>query len=372
MSDRKTIILKSEDLVIPKNTTRKKRATDATNQGGRIKIKSPLKKEQSTMKKRSILRMIREHQEEKYRKLYEKDKPVNKPTNKESSEFDSDFQKSLEYLSKISEEQKPKQTYTNSNTTLKHYGGQFSSIPTSPSPPPPFLPTVETVDMTTSLSPPDTNSPIFKYNGGYNGSIQPQYSSMKGGSMPTYRHWKHQQTQKNMSPLQQQSPTHMHPPRPTSMPIQIQNLPLSTSPSPIAVVEQRAIENPLLKKMIESRKINEKMDTLKKANVRPRMKQKKTIRRTFKLGKSKTYSQVSVLVSNKKIRGNILTKTQQLKTVPIDDIKKFLIKRGFIKVGSTAPNDVLRKMYESVVLICGEVNNHNTENLYHNYLNGGL
>jgi hypothetical protein len=116
----------------------------------------------------------------------------------------------------------------------------------------------------------------------------------------------------------------------------------------------------------------QKLELLKKSNNKKKMKQKKISRRTFKLGKSKVFPRISVLVSNKTIRNNILTKTQMLKTVPIQDIKKFLIKKGFIKVGSSAPNDVLRKMYESVVLICGEVNNHNPDNLFYNYLNGGL
>ena len=34
-------------------------------------------------------------------------------------------------------------------------------------------------------------------------------------------------------------------------------------------------------------------------------------------------------------------------------------------------NAVLRKMYESAVMICGEVQNHNPDNLLYNYLNGG-
>ena len=79
---------------------------------------------------------------------------------------------------------------------------------------------------------------------------------------------------------------------------------------------------------------------------------------------------IAVLVSNKTIRNNISTKTQLLKQDPIHEIKKYLIKRGLIKVGSTAPNDILRKMYESSILICGEVQNHNPDNLLYNFLNG--
>ena len=100
------------------------------------------------------------------------------------------------------------------------------------------------------------------------------------------------------------------------------------------------------------------------------MKQKKTIRRTYKIGKSKIIPRISVLVSNKTIRNKISTQKQLLKQVPIQDVKKYLIKRGFIKIGSIAPNDILRKMYESSILICGEVQNHNPDNLLYNFLNG--
>ena len=53
----------------------------------------------------------------------------------------------------------------------------------------------------------------------------------------------------------------------------------------------------------------------------------------------------------------------------MDEIKKYLIKRGFIRVGTSAPNDVLRKMYETSNMVCGEIENHNADNLLFNYLN---
>jgi hypothetical protein len=98
--------------------------------------------------------------------------------------------------------------------------------------------------------------------------------------------------------------------------------------------------------------------------------QRKTVRRTYKVGRSTTIPKVTVLVSNKTIRNNTSTKTQLLKQSSIQDIKKFLVKRGLIKVGCTTPNDVLRKMYESTMLICGDVQNHNPDNLLYNYMNG--
>jgi len=98
-------------------------------------------------------------------------------------------------------------------------------------------------------------------------------------------------------------------------------------------------------------------------------KQKKTVRRTYNVGRSKVFSKVGVLVSNKTMRNNISTKAQLLKQTPIDEIRRELIKTGFIRVGSNAPNDVLRQLYETSKMICGEVHNHNTENLLYNYIN---
>ena len=91
------------------------------------------------------------------------------------------------------------------------------------------------------------------------------------------------------------------------------------------------------------------------------------MRKTFKIGKNK--NMVSVLVSNRTIRNKVNTKKQEIKQTPISDVKRYLIKKGFIRVGTVSPNDVLRKMYESAMLICGEIENHNPDNLLYNYLN---
>jgi hypothetical protein len=58
-----------------------------------------------------------------------------------------------------------------------------------------------------------------------------------------------------------------------------------------------------------------------------------------------------------------------LKQTPIHEVRQYLVKRGLIKVGTTAPNEILRKMYESSKMMCGELYNHNTETLLHNFIN---
>ena len=96
---------------------------------------------------------------------------------------------------------------------------------------------------------------------------------------------------------------------------------------------------------------------------------KTTTHRKFTLGKSAIKRQVGVLIKNKTTRKNILNAQRELKKKPIADIKKYLRQRGIIKVGSTAPNDVLRKMYE-MSMLAGDITNTNKDVLIHNFING--
>jgi uncharacterized membrane-anchored protein len=73
-------------------------------------------------------------------------------------------------------------------------------------------------------------------------------------------------------------------------------------------------------------------------------------------------------VSNKTIRNRVTEKTHEIRQKPMEEVKRFLINKGFVRVGTSAPNDVLRKMYESAQLICGEIQNHNPENLLFNFM----
>jgi hypothetical protein len=145
--------------------------------------------------------------------------------------------------------------------------------------------------------------------------------------------------------------------------------PLQGNTNP-ANIEER-MKNEKLKNMSEMKQLRELIK--KKATVVPKnmkyLKQKKTVKRTYYVGKSKVHPKVAVLVSNRTMRKKITTQAQLLKQVPIHEVKKYLIKKGFIKVGSVAPNDVMRKMYESAVLVGGEIQNHNADNLLYNYLN---
>jgi hypothetical protein len=380
MSDRKTISVNPELFNFSSNKTRKKREK---KNGGEIKMKKPkAKMRDNTLKKKSILNMIRQHQEDKYKKLFnEKNKFHNEVKNEIDtiSQIDSDFEQSKNYLLKLAEENETKQQ--NMNKTLKQYPAMTNHISSESLLFHPDIKPYEEVNLEFP-SEAETITPITIKPKLKNNLQQPKYGCLKNGSLPTYRQYINK-TQK--IPITSNNIFASHGKNEIFSGLnnsQIQNIPeiiinssenINSIPLEQKMTENKIIENKIrenTQRMSEMKQMMSKLEAIKNNNYKKAMKQKKIIRRSYKIGKSKVLPKIAVLVSNRTIRNNITTKAQLLKQDSLNDIKRYLVKRGLIKIGSTAPNDVLRKMYECSSLMCGEVQNHNPDNLLHNFLHG--
>lgn len=102
-----------------------------------------------------------------------------------------------------------------------------------------------------------------------------------------------------------------------------------------------------------------------KKEKKKRKRKMKTLKRKITLGKRNNI--VGILIKNKKTRKNVKREIKNLEKKSITNIKKYLRKHNLIKIGSTAPDDVLRKIYENSYL-AGDIYNKNPEMLIHNFL----
>jgi hypothetical protein len=403
MSERKTISINPELFSLSGNTTRKKRPAKENKD---LKIKSAASKMPHSTKtlRNRLLHYIRKNQEDNFKKLHGTKPEISVPDKKYPSptitdSFNNDFEESLKYMTEIADQvtHKVDNDYM-INQTLRNYkslnpesvlsGGDFDkALDRSYGIGGTCIGGTEISDVPVYNDFPPTNTMDSVK---LAAAKQPQWGCMKGGSLPTYRVWTNQ-TQKAREPM-----AHLHTPIPQ---INLGNMSMSsissiggqpTAPkepeppksmfannygSKAAGVRENSVERSSKEfdapRLSQLKQTMEKIKASNEAEEKSKIKygkRKKTIRRTYKLGKSRVTPKVSVLVSNKTVRKNISTKTEKLKQIPIDEIRAVLIKKGFIKVGSVATNDVLRKMYESMLLVCGEVENHNPENMLYNYL----
>ena len=93
---------------------------------------------------------------------------------------------------------------------------------------------------------------------------------------------------------------------------------------------------------------------------------KRTIKQKYTLGKSKIQKKVGILIKDRASRKRILDAQKELKHNPINNIKTYLRDHNLIKIGSNAPNDIVRKIFESSML-AGDITNSNSETLFHNF-----
>ena len=356
-----------------------------------IKIRTDKKQDIDKTFKRRALNYIRKRQDEKYKQLI---KGGNESGTLQSNgvvetnggksyaeEFKNDFDDSLAFLQKLTDQNSQKLQVNNS--TLK----QYPHVPNSTLFQSPILDQIldQNINLNdNAFSPSAVNSPASTFiqnsppSNISNGLSQlnlskPSYGCLKGGVLPTFRTLKSrneipESLAKTNNVVQPLLTNHFVGENKTHNDM----VTSSTNNIPKLTPEQQRSE---LKKFLENKK-EEKMriERVKRQRnlLKPYKKQKRITTRTFRVGKSKHYPRIGVLIPNKTIRTQILAKKQKIRETPIEDVRKYLIKNGLIRVGSSCPNDVLRQMYESSMMMCGEIQNHNPDNLLYNYLHNAL
>lgn len=351
----KTITINKDFLNFSAGKSRKKR--DKTDNPGEIKVKSP-KQRAPSIKRNKVMQFIRQQQEVNMKKMLEGDTPkIEDRTKEDIDTFQNGFSESINYFKSLEEETKKKEV--KHNETIRHRVDQVQRLAN-----PAMFPIPQTFnEMPTEI----LTEPFDKISG----AIQPlrihapKWGCLKGGQLPTYRAF--QKTQK------------VYPAQPRQHAMQMNGVNSSGNSSnginggennTIPLTPAHTLSKPQIM-MNEIQQTKAKMDQINNTGGKRlrNTKQRRIIRRTYKTGKSMIHPKISVLVSNRTIRNKTTETTQLLKQKPMNEIRRELIKRGLIRVGTTAPNDVLRKMYESMTLICGEVQNHNPENLLYNFFN---
>ena len=104
-------------------------------------------------------------------------------------------------------------------------------------------------------------------------------------------------------------------------------------------------------------------------NVKIRETKQHIITKKYKLGKyvNKNGPVIGVLIKNRQTQYNIEKKRNEMKHIPLHTIKARLHKKNLLKVGSIAPPDVLRELYETAVF-AGDIEYENEGTLLHNFL----
>lgn len=354
MSDKKVLTINPELFTFSNNNnkTRKSKPKEQTQE--RIRVKQPVNRKQDTLRKQSLLKMIRKQQEDRYKRLIlNNDRSQNASTYKsstatsDSDKFNTEFDEARNYLNKLT-----KKTEMNvpKNNTLRKYPDIIS---------------------TQSISGVGANSSSHTSIADNKNNTIPQYGCLKNGNLPTYRNFMNR-TQNNRPKLQIGNNTSLVPNINTSG-INYDETTTRINNENNSITTNNIIENKMnesMKRMSELKQQQAILNKIKRGGKPKKLKRKKTLRRTYKIGRSTIAPKVSVLVSNKTLRNKVTTRSQILKQTPIQDVRKYLIKHGIIRVGSTTPNDILRKMYESLSLVCGEIQNHNPDTLLFNYING--
>jgi len=179
----------------------------------------------------------------------------------------------------------------------------------------------------------------------------PPHGCLKNGSKPTFREWATKMLNKPVDAIKNM----------LGGGGDSSSTPGTTEAATGAITTATATANEGM-----SEGMNSKLDPSQVAGMRVKI--RKTKRKRFRIGKHDDV--VGVLLKNKHTQRHIQKEHLSLKQKTIGEIRKYLYDHHLLKIGSNAPPDVLRRMYEDSILT-GDVKNTNKDVLLHNFMSGG-
>ena len=198
----------------------------------------------------------------------------------------------------------------------------------------------------------------------------PPYGCLKGGNKPTFKQWsQHNRTLKfnhNIPHVNNNENSINNEKERLKIQDFKKSEELSDREKRLQILKDKYSIRPKIPNNNENEN-EENSKKMKKYNYTRTIKKTTTVR-NFKLGKNPKRKSISVLIKNGSTRKKIKTEIAELKRKGLSEIKEYLRSRNLLKVGSEAPPDVLRQMYETSILT-GEINNLSSETLVHNFLN---
>jgi hypothetical protein len=336
--------------------------------------------------KNKLLKRIKEHKNKEH-----KDKENEKTTlstanvNIDLKSYNDEFNDSINYLQTLSKQRKinkDKENYE-SNKIKRQEELERKTIKNYNSLNAPFVNIGLTEDLLLSVNT-ETIIPTNSQSIALNHIDQVPYGVLKGGIKPTYRDWN--KTQRNLevtnpnSSLIIQGGIHSEK---TNRENRLNNLReklkqknFTEAKDNDLMMTTNLIQKPKFEDKLgvsiqsQNTPLTENKQIIVKNNIASEASSKnkiikRTIKRKYTLGKSKLKKTVSVLIKDRGTRKKVLTAQKDLKKKSINEVKTYLRDHNLIKIGSNAPNDVIRKLYESAML-AGEITNTNSETLLHN------
>lgn len=185
----------------------------------------------------------------------------------------------------------------------------------------------------------------------------PAYGCLKNASKPTYREWK--KTLKNKE---------THKEKKLNITDDIQRNIKNERQDKLEELKQSF--DKIVSVIEPGEKMNndkENMEILERKKKKKRTHKTKKVKRKLTLGKNLKKGVIGVLIKNRTMRKKIKNENLKLHTKSNTIIRRYLLKHNLMKVGSAAPEDILRTTYENSYL-AGDVINKNPDVLLHNYI----